>query len=589
MTVAKGMRTTAVEVELTPVFLLEPPGWTRLEPQSVSGDPTPGLEARLHDPLWLLARQWQLGEFAAEDAGSPVAVHVTTSTTPVTNWLPGDAATPHPARPLPAGGLIEPGIEREPTRAPRPALRTRAEAGSQLLAELADAGIDVSLGSAVLTAMLSACPLSLPWVDTHDPVAPGLVAVLAGRVPDGEQAATQAAAGLVADPRVLPPWLAGVAAPDAALTALAGWFDWYRGQVVPEPDADADCWIDDRLEYRFGLAAGQHVFRAPAFGGGRVDWHTVDAEPPGPGNAGDGGGAAGAVPVVTTQTMLATPLRFAGMPADRYWQFEDGQVNLGALEVQPHDLARLLLVEFATVYGNDWLVAPIDVPLGSYTELTSVTYTTTFGEEIAVARADDRNRSGRFRLFEISVAGSQTDTLPGLLVPPSVAGVLDGPPVEDVLYLRDEMANKAWAVERTVEGPSGDSRTRYDEGYPPPFTPGTDPGAELDYLLQTDVPAWWIPFLPVATGIRTLALRKGAMLRDGVPVEPLGVLLRPGEALVVRDEEVHREGLRVRRVPTLARGIDGSYLRWTTRRVTAGRGEGASGLAFDSTVARRPK
>src|SRR5262249_14752924 len=38
---------------------LDPPAWTRLEPQSVTGDPTPGLEARVHDPLWALARQWQ--------------------------------------------------------------------------------------------------------------------------------------------------------------------------------------------------------------------------------------------------------------------------------------------------------------------------------------------------------------------------------------------------------------------------------------------------------------------------------------------------------------------------------------------------
>jgi len=61
---------------------------------------------------------------------------------------------------------------------------------------------------------------------------------------------------------------------------------------------------------------------------------------------------------VSEQSMLATPLRFAGMPADRYWEFEDSQVNLGALQVQPHDLARMLLVEFATVYGNDWLGRP---------------------------------------------------------------------------------------------------------------------------------------------------------------------------------------------------------------------------------------
>ena len=30
-----------------------------------------GLQARLYDPLWLLARQWQIGEFQGEDNGSP--------------------------------------------------------------------------------------------------------------------------------------------------------------------------------------------------------------------------------------------------------------------------------------------------------------------------------------------------------------------------------------------------------------------------------------------------------------------------------------------------------------------------------------
>jgi hypothetical protein len=255
--------------------------------------------------------------------------------------------------------------------------------------------------------------------------------------------------------------------------------------------------------------------------------------------------------------------------------------------VQPHDLARLLLVEFATVYGNDWLVVPVDVPLGSYTRIDEVSYTTTFGERLTVERADDSGRSGTFRMFELSVSGT-AHTLPGLFVPPSVCGVLDGPAVEEFLFLRDEMANSAWAVERSVSGPSGATRNRRDEGYPPPFQRGFDPAAELDYLLETEVPAWWIPFLPYSTGYATIALAKGLMLHDDQPVEPLGVVLRPGEPMALRDEEIPREGVRLRRVPTLARRVDGSYARWITRRVTVGRGEGSSGLAFDVTVARTP-
>ena len=38
----------------------------RLEPDPLRPDVTVGATAPLHDPLWLLARQWQTGEFAAD-------------------------------------------------------------------------------------------------------------------------------------------------------------------------------------------------------------------------------------------------------------------------------------------------------------------------------------------------------------------------------------------------------------------------------------------------------------------------------------------------------------------------------------------
>ncbi len=44
----------------------------RLEPDPLRPDVTVGATAPVHDPLWLLARQWQLGEFAAQDGGTPV-------------------------------------------------------------------------------------------------------------------------------------------------------------------------------------------------------------------------------------------------------------------------------------------------------------------------------------------------------------------------------------------------------------------------------------------------------------------------------------------------------------------------------------
>src|SRR5215207_1114728 len=46
--------------------------WMRLQPLSRNAEMKSSLQARIYDPLWLLARQWQLGEFQGEDNGSPI-------------------------------------------------------------------------------------------------------------------------------------------------------------------------------------------------------------------------------------------------------------------------------------------------------------------------------------------------------------------------------------------------------------------------------------------------------------------------------------------------------------------------------------
>jgi hypothetical protein len=53
--------------------------WLRLEPTPHSDVIDPGLHAAIHDPLWMLARQWQLGEFQGEDVGSPIEADLHTS------------------------------------------------------------------------------------------------------------------------------------------------------------------------------------------------------------------------------------------------------------------------------------------------------------------------------------------------------------------------------------------------------------------------------------------------------------------------------------------------------------------------------
>ena len=79
--------------------------WSRIEPVGAGDDVAAGLAARIADPLWLLARQWQVGEFQAEDGGTPI----------VARWR-GDVAAPDPLPPRPdpaghaaAGAALRPG------------------------------------------------------------------------------------------------------------------------------------------------------------------------------------------------------------------------------------------------------------------------------------------------------------------------------------------------------------------------------------------------------------------------------------------------------------------------------------------------
>src|SRR5206468_171519 len=61
----------------------------QLEPRNQSPDMQDGLQARVHDPLWLLARQWQIGEFKAHNAGSPVGAQLQMESSPITRYRPG--------------------------------------------------------------------------------------------------------------------------------------------------------------------------------------------------------------------------------------------------------------------------------------------------------------------------------------------------------------------------------------------------------------------------------------------------------------------------------------------------------------------
>ena len=67
--------------------------WNRLEARPRMTNFDRALRAEVRDPLWMLTKQWQMGEFRGSDAGSPVFAKLQMATTRLTKYRP-DAQAP---------------------------------------------------------------------------------------------------------------------------------------------------------------------------------------------------------------------------------------------------------------------------------------------------------------------------------------------------------------------------------------------------------------------------------------------------------------------------------------------------------------
>jgi hypothetical protein len=338
------------------------------------------------------------------------------------------------------------------------------------------------------------------------------------------------------------------------------------------------------------LSDGERVLTAQEYFEGHLDWHAFDVNP----EVTLGAATDNALTEIT-RTAIPAPVSFRGMPASRFWEFEDAQVDFGSVDAGPTDLLRMLLVEFALAYGNDWFVIPIELEVGSLYRTRSLIITDTFGVRTLIKPSSELGEPhSTWRMFQLSHLRGSGITRPAsnlFFLPPSLLKSLESRPIEEVLFVRDEMANLAWAVERLIESPADRPLNRF-EAYleqkrrreqESPLPPQTAPET-LRYRLTTEIPDYWVPLLPVLTkdGLR---LRRGAVLKtDGSReiVHALGRILESGHELALFEEEVPREGVRVTRSYQLTRWIDGSSHLWVGRRKGVGRGEGSSGLQFDS-------
>ena len=310
------------------------------------------------------------------------------------------------------------------------------------------------------------------------------------------------------------------------------------------------------------------------------------------------------------------------MPDTRWWKFEDRETHFGNIQPNSTDLGKLLLMEFGLVYANDWFVFPYELKAGSIAKVKGLAITNVFGERIWIEAAGKGNENNwqRWAMFNVSQTPGNAASDESLVMLPTVPKIQEGPLLEDIALIRDEIANMVWGIEHKVplahgQGkPGGEAaqelHTHYqrlldDELEQETLQPLVrDYQAGLRYEVVNRIPDQWIPFIPVHVpgNVRNIQLQRAALPRilDNDPrnpekIRPRSQLLREGleqsslQTYFIYEEEVPRSGIRLSQAFQRTRWYNGKVVNWLGVRKQVGRGEGNSGLAFDQMISRPKK
>jgi len=570
--------------------------WNRLEPRPRSKEFNRSLRAEVRDPLWMLTRQWQMGEFKAEDRVSPAYIEVQVEKDTLTGYTPTGAGS-FTALPddMPLEAAVEQsfipkdlGLQLQMGRHWGKILRS-ADLGDYVSDFIAADPIPPASGQAVakeigkadeLALRKSVAGKALNGFALYEKLKVDSTYALS-IIGNSEKDNAILATGQDAE---------ALAFQDKVNTLTAAYTAWFERLYSQPSQTSGPTWDYSRLEYSFNLTTGAgRALPTEGFHNGRLDWYSFDRK------AVEGETTA----AVATESFIPTQIQFPGMPASRWWEMEDYNVSFGDLKAAPADINRLMFLEFMYSYKNDWFALPLTVNNGTLCQVKSLIVTDVFGFRHRIKGANE----GIYGNWSLFAAHKENADLPDterlLFVPPIVTKTLESTSIEKVSFLRDEMANMVWGIEQVVpDGLGGgmngyEAALRYKE-FLQGTTPETATGNEddLTFKLASSVPANWIPFVPVKlTELPAVRLQRALLPAGGgttgvTLTEPTTELLSQPSPYYIHEEEITRAGTVVERTFQRARWYNGKTVVWSGYKKMLGRGEGNSGLVFDQLKTR---
>lgn len=526
--------------------------YRRLEPDPQRRSFAAGFAAAVHDPVWFLARQWQMGEHQGENASTPVLIQQKTVHTPI---QPSPLAPNLDPKLMPAEAIVE--AERDDWWT----IGRRVRIGA-LVARRAN------LDPAALDASYLLAPPPPPFDHLGRRLPPSYER-LAGRFDGLALWRGRSDLGIGDAP------FAGLGIPEQRT------FFWQSDQLVYQAD------------FPIGDPDGGRSLRLTRHRGGRVDWFSADAQAP--------ADAPAFVPEgeIVDTTTYPTAIQYPGAPHSRWWEIEDAAVDIGGYPPDTSHFATTLLIDLIASHGDDWFVFPVDARVGHALTISAPTVTDAFGEPYGLVPPAD------WSLFRTT--GFADDSLVVWL---RALAPAEGPLLEDVQLGLDEYSNILWAVERRIAGHdlSQPERTPQQELANPSLTKPDRAGKPDDrkqfvYVPGQDAAAYWHPYQiedrPDAEGrLRRRFLQRRLADLNRVHPEllpaPLAEVLRVQNS--VGQERVHEIapatvpsiGIIVQRRYVLARDVDGNPVLWLQRQRTPFLSPPSRTLRFDVLAERAP-
>lgn len=566
--------------------------YQKIETRARNNDYTEAMSFETYDPLWLLGRQWQFGRFQGNDCGSTVSTKIEVERQPVEHIFANDGIR----RDYTTDKPLEFDVEKRP-HAIDPYVRIESALHFLGMKSLpADK-------KTVMEMLREKCPLD-PFLPAEEKTVEQVKAAANTKMDKFYRFYGKKCFDGYKLYRL-------DSLPEAYATVHQEYKNWFKKKYLADREA-VEYWNEKKLGYELKIGAQAVRYTAEDYHTGRLSWYSFDKElawllSKNP-----------AKPV--TLGALPAPATFPAAPNRRLWEFENRRVQFNDWQNnEVTALASSVILQYTMMYSNDWMIVPLETEVGTVLTVKDIIIKDSFGREFHINKSfediDDKKVGVGFtdrwamysNVYANAYAKNSFRSAPGLLFPPTLQRVEQGAPIEEVQFLRDEMANMVWGVENVVSdgcGGSLDSRSRSDKVFSiiderrkvDDRDIVKDPNADFSYLIENRVPLHWIPFIPqnIKGEVRDIIFRRARMpiWYDGKyqPVEPSSQLLavkRANKKTIPRyvyEEEILGYGTKVGLYPQRTRWFNGASFTWQGYEKKISGVQANSGLMFDALL-----